>query len=475
MSPGKSSSPVLVFLVSSPSCSSSPLSSVDNTNSAKQDVVRNSVIFHAGIWGDQFLEYDEKVNVAMERQSIKELKEQVRKELTVGAGNEAMQDIKLIELIDAVQHLGIGYHFEEEIEETLQHIFVTCGDKYIFKNHRDEKGNFQKSLCDDPRGMLALYEAAHMRVEGEEVLDKALEFTKIHLGIISKDPSCDSSLRTEIEQALKQPLRRKLPRLEAVRYIPIYQQKASHNEVLLKLAKLDFNVLQEMHKEELSHICKLIEGYFWILGIYFEPQHSHTRKFLMKTCMWLIVLDDTFDNYGTYEELRDVHTSCRKGYTPTLEEYMSNSLVTCGYALMTTRSYVARDDDIVTEDAFKWVATHPPLVKATCKILRLMDDIATYKEQERGHIASSIECYRKETGASEEEACAFFSKHIEDAWKVINRESLRPTDVPFPLLIPAINLASVSDTLYKDNDGYNHADKEVVSYIKWLFVHPMIV
>lgn len=23
----------------------------------------------------------------------------------------------------------------------------------------------------------------------------------------------------------------------------------------------------------------------------------------MKTCMWLVVLDDTFDNYGTYEEL----------------------------------------------------------------------------------------------------------------------------------------------------------------------------
>lgn len=64
---------------------------------------------------------------------------------------------------------------------------------------------------------------------------------------------------------------------------------------------------------------------------------------------------------------------------PTLEEYLSNSLVTCGYALMTARSYVARDDDTVTEDAFKWVATHPPLVNASCKILRLMDDIATHK------------------------------------------------------------------------------------------------
>ncbi|KAJ0433272.1 putative beta-farnesene synthase [Helianthus annuus] len=94
-----------------------------------------------------------------------------------------------------------------------------------------------------------------------------------------------------------------------------------HNEVLLKFAKSDFNVVQSMHKKELSQICKwwkdldlknklphvrdrLVEVYFWILGIYFEPRHSRTRMFLLKTCIWLVVLDDTFDNYGTHEELK---------------------------------------------------------------------------------------------------------------------------------------------------------------------------
>ncbi|KAJ0837325.1 putative beta-farnesene synthase [Helianthus annuus] len=184
-----------------------------------------------------------------------------------------------------------------------------------------EMGNFKESLCEDAQGLLALYEASCMRVEGEKVLDDALEFTKTHLTIIAKDPSCDSLLRTQIQEALKQPLRKRLPKLEALRYIPIYQQDVSHNEVLLKLAKSDFNVLQAMHKEELSQICKwwkdldmqnklpyvpdrLIECYFWIPGVYFEPQHSHTRILLMKTSMWLIVLDDIYDNYGTYEELK---------------------------------------------------------------------------------------------------------------------------------------------------------------------------
>ncbi|KAF5761504.1 putative beta-farnesene synthase [Helianthus annuus] len=110
-----------------------------------------------------------------------------------------------------------------------------------------EKGNFKESLCEDAQGLLALYEASYMRAEGEKVLDDALEFTKTHLAIMAKDPSCDSLLRAQIQEALRQPLRKRLPRLEAVRYIPIYQQDVSHNEVLLKLAKSDFNVLQSMH------------------------------------------------------------------------------------------------------------------------------------------------------------------------------------------------------------------------------------
>lgn len=135
----------------------------------------------------------------------------------------------------------------------------------VFKNYMNEKGNFKESLCNDTQGMLALYEATYMRVEGEEVLNDALEFTKIHLGIISDNPSCDPILRTQIQQALTYPLRKRLPRLEAVHYIPIYQQDASHNEVLLKLAKLDFNRLQSLHRNELSKLCKYVVYYTMLL------------------------------------------------------------------------------------------------------------------------------------------------------------------------------------------------------------------
>ena len=95
------------------------------------------------------------------------------------------------------------------------------------------------------------------------------------------------------------------------------------------------------------------------------------------------------------------------------------------------------------------------------------------EEQERNHVASSVECYMKQHGVSEEQTRDFFLKQVEDSWKIINQESLRPTDVPRPLLIPPINLARVCDVLYKRGDDYNHAGKEMIHYINSLLVDPI--
>ncbi|KAI3824651.1 hypothetical protein L1987_06118 [Smallanthus sonchifolius] len=478
-----------------------PISCAPFSSSSKQNVARNTMTFEASIWGDQFLTYDEKEDFVVEKQLVEELKGEVRKGLMIRA-SEPVQHGKLIKVVDAIQRLGLAYHFDGEIEEALQHIYATYGDNWIdnenlessslwfrllrqqgfnvssgiFKNHMDEKGDFKETLCDDVQGMLALYEAAYMRVEGEQVLDEAFEFTKTHLAVIAKDPSCDSLSRNEIQQALNLPLQKRLPRLEAVRYIPIYQQQPTHNELLLKLAKLDFNILQSMHKKELSQICKwsiscldMLPEYMKFIYQQLVNAHKHMEESLEKE-------GKAYQIHHVKEKAKEYTRSLlleakwlKDGHIPTLEEYLTNSLVTIGQPLLISRSYFGRDN-MVTNETFTWLATYPPLVKASSLILRLMDDIVTHEEeQERGHVPSCIECYRKETGASEEEACEFFSKQVEDAWKVINRESLRPTDVPFLLVMPAINSARVAHALYKDHDGYGHAEEEVINYIKLLF------
>lgn len=118
-------------------------------------------------------------------------------------------------------------------------------------------GAFKEPLENDIEGLLELYEATYLRVPGEVILDDALAFTKARLNDISNDPLWRNSIVSkQIIEALKQPMHKRLPRLEALRYIAFYQQQDSCNDSLLKLAKLGFNLLQSLHKKELSQVYK---------------------------------------------------------------------------------------------------------------------------------------------------------------------------------------------------------------------------
>ena len=109
-------------------------------------------------------------------------------------------------------------------------------------------------MTSNVEGMLAFYEATHLRMHGEDILDEALEFTTTHLKSIAS--LIGNPLAAQIICALKQPLHKGIPRLEARQYISFYEQDASHNTVLLKLSILDFNLVQSLHKEELSYITR---------------------------------------------------------------------------------------------------------------------------------------------------------------------------------------------------------------------------
>jgi len=124
----------------------------------------------------------------------------------------------------------------------------------VFNQFKDEQGNYSETLITDVEGMLSLYEASHMMVHGEEILEKALAFTSTHLESIVTQLS--PFLAAQVKHSLKQALHRNFPRLEARRYIPIYENDPSHNESLLTFAKLDFNVLQSLHRKEFGKICK---------------------------------------------------------------------------------------------------------------------------------------------------------------------------------------------------------------------------
>ncbi|KAM7473355.1 hypothetical protein LguiB_020598 [Lonicera macranthoides] len=450
--------------------------SAQNTIVPKDQVIaRRSANFHPSIWGYHFLKYDSeltKINADTKEQLL-QLKEDVRMMVVTGVcggggpGDEEAAPAQQLMVIDAIQRLGVAYHFESEIDEALNNLHLLhasfgegCDKIKDEQLYMDEEGRFKESLIEDTRGLLSLYEAAHMRVHKEDVLDEALAFTGAHLEqVMLKISSSNNSLfASQVVHALDKPIRKGLTRLQARHYIPIYEQDNSRNKTLLTFAKLDFNMLQKLHQRELSHITRwwkelnfkeklpyardrLVECYFWALGVHFEPQYSLSRKFIAKVLTMATILDDTFDVYGTLEELvlltdaidrwdtsaldqlpeymrlyyralLDVYTEMEEhlsedgtgygvhyakeamkelakayfeeakwyneGYVPTLEEYMKIALVSSGYKMAATTSFVGMGKS-VTKQAFDWVSNNPLIVNASSVIARLSDDMVTHQ------------------------------------------------------------------------------------------------
>ena len=57
-----------------------------------------------------------------------------------------------------------------------------------------------------------------------------------------------------------------------------------------------------------------MECYFWVIGMYFEPQYSVARKIATKLCSMATMMDDIYDAFGRFEELK-IFTEAIDRYT----------------------------------------------------------------------------------------------------------------------------------------------------------------
>lgn len=94
-------------------------------------------------------------------------------------------------------------------------------------------------------------------------------------------------------------------------------------------------------------------------------------------------------------------------------------------------------------------------------------------EQERGDVASGIECYMNEYGATKEEPYMEIRKIIENNWKDLNRGCLKPTPVPRVLLMPVVNLTRVAEFFYKDEDAYTFSKNNMKDVVSMLLIDPV--
>jgi hypothetical protein len=82
-----------------------------------------------------------------------------------------------------------------------------------------------------------------------------MAFTRHHLELMNG--SLKSPLDKQVQRALCIPLPRTNKRVEMLHYISEYEQE-EHNVCLLELAKLDFNLQQQVHLKELKAITRYV-------------------------------------------------------------------------------------------------------------------------------------------------------------------------------------------------------------------------
>ena len=61
-----------------------------------------------------------------------------------------------------------------------------------------------------------------------------------------------------------------------------------------------------------------------------------------------------------------------------MEEYMQVALVSSGYEMLSTNSFVGMGD-LATQKAFEWMSSCPLIVRASTILSRLMNDLVSHK------------------------------------------------------------------------------------------------
>ncbi|KAE8075769.1 hypothetical protein FH972_014457 [Carpinus fangiana] len=281
---------------------------------------------------------------------------------------------------------------------------------------------------------------------------------------------------------------------------------------------------------------RLMENYLWAMGMIFEPQFSKCRIGITKFVCILLAIDDMYDIYGSLDELesftdavdrwdvkamedlpqymkicyvamlnyvnevvfdvikddQDLDTFpyikeawsnlCRShliearwfssGYTPTVDEYVENSLISVGGPAAIVHAYVLLGCSI-SKDALECFKHDSEPIYWASLITRLSDDLGTSEaESKRGDVAKSIECYMVQESVSKEEAQDHIKRLISYSWKKLNEESAN-SSLPKSVVKMSINMARTAQFIYQHGDGLGTSTGVIKDHLTSLIVKPI--
>ncbi|KAG6394031.1 hypothetical protein SASPL_144607 [Salvia splendens] len=318
-----------------------------------EEVIRRSANYEASIWDDDYIQSFESPYTGE-----KYVREAEKLKVLVKILIHQTEDVlDQLHLIDNLQRLGLSYHFKDQIAKMLDKIYEAQEwsekdlhftslkfrllrqhgyhvPQEVFCSLMDEEGNFKACLREDMRGLISLYEASSLSVEGESIIDLAKDFSLNQLAR-RLNQITEPLLKEQVSHALEVSLHWRVHKLEAKWFIQLYENTTEANLALVELSKLDYNMVQATYQQELKRLSswyretglpeklgfarhRLAECFLWALGFVPEPHLGYSREILSKIAVMITIIDDIYDVYGTLEELQL--------FTHTIERWDINSL-----------------------------------------------------------------------------------------------------------------------------------------------------
>ncbi|XVF88968.1 hypothetical protein PTKIN_Ptkin19aG0094000 [Pterospermum kingtungense] len=371
-----SSSPTMKFF-----CASQNQSEATTRISTQDHIVRRSANYRPSIWDNDF--FQSLRSDYLQSESYTERANKLIGEVRMMFDN-VVDPLQKLDLIDNLQRLGLSYHFKHEINKTLNKIsthqigvawkknnlYATALEFRLLRQHgyhvnqdvftsfMDEIGKIKASFSQDCLGMLNLYEASYLSVEGETILKNARDSAAKHLKECLKQNN-DDYFSMLADHALELPLHWRMQRLEARWYLDVYKMKEDKNPIILELAVLNFNIIQALHQEDLKYASKwwkdlglaerlsfardrLMDSFLWSVGTIIDPRSGKSRIIQTKVISLLTVIDDVYDVYGTLDEL-ELFTEAVERWDINAIERLPNYMKICFHALFNTINEIAFD------------------------------------------------------------------------------------------------------------------------------------
>ncbi|XP_060971209.1 myrcene synthase, chloroplastic-like isoform X2 [Cannabis sativa] len=481
------------------------------SSTTKSSIVRRSANYEPPIWS---FDYIQSLSTQYKGESYTRQLNKLKKEVTRMLLGLEINSLALLELIDTLQRLGISYHFKNEINTILKKKYtdnyinnnIITNPNYnlyaialefrllrqhgytvpqeIFNAFKDKRGKFKTSLSDDIMGVLCLYEASFYAMKHENILEEARIFSTKCLKkymekmeneeekkiLLLDDNNINSNLLL-INHAFELPLDWRITRSEARWFIDeIYEKKQDMNSTLFEFAKLDFNIVQSTHQEDLQHLsrwwtnCKLggklnfardrlMEAFLWDVGLKFEGEFSYFRRINARLFVLITIIDDIYDVYGTLEEL-ELFTSAVERWDVKLINELPDYMKMPFFVLHNTINEMG--SDVLVQQNF-----------VNIEYLKKSDEL------NRGDVPKSIQCYMYDNNATEDEAREHIKFLISETWKDMNKKDEDESCLSENFVEVCKNMARTALFIYENGDGHGSQNSLSKERISTLIITPI--